>query len=112
MTEQGCACCPALEGQDPCNALVAGVFPAIVLVVIGGIFTHVILKYLPETRTFIPKWAQFLVRFVVQVAVGYMIQNYGCVRNMWKVPTTNGILASIFFMVFAPLLLPIVLRAL
>ena len=105
-----CVCCPVQ--QNPCDGLVVGIFPAIVLVVVSGTFVHIILKYLPETKTLIPKWAQFLVRFVVQLAVGYMIQKYGCIRNMWKTPSNNAILASLFFMVFAPLLLPVILKAL
>ena len=110
MTTMTCVCCPI--DQDPCDGLVVGIFPAIVLVVIGGIFTRTILKFLPETRTLVPNWAQFVIGILVQLGVGYMIQYMGCIRNMWKTPSNNAILASLFFMIFAPLLLPVVLRAL
>lgn len=103
-------CCPLQ--QDPCNGLVVDIFPPIVLVVISGSFVQILLKFLPETQKILPSWAHFLIKLLIQLGVGLLIQMIAGVRNMWKTPSSAGILASLFFMIFAPLFLPTVLKAL
>ena len=110
LTPTCCECCPIK--QDPCNGLVVDVFPPIFVVVIGGIFIQIILKYLPETQTLIPSWASFLLKILVEIVLGYFIQKFSCIRNMWKAPSCNGIIALFFLFLFIPLLLPFVLRVL
>ena len=105
-----CECCPIT--QDPCNGLVVDIFPPIVLVAIGGLFTQIILQYLPETSSLIPNWGRTLLKLFVELLIGFCIQYFGCIRNMWKAPTCKGILFSFFFIIFAPLFLPFVLKVL
>lgn len=103
-------CCPLTPA--PCDGLVVDVFPPIVLVAVSGILTSTLLQFLPETQNLIPTWGVFLIKFIVQLLIGYLIQNIAGVRNMWKAPTNSGILASLFLMIFTPLFLPIVLKVL
>ena len=105
-----CLCCPIT--QDPCNGLVVNIFPPIVLVAISGLFTRIILKHLPDTKDSVPGWLQFILRLLVQLIIGFCIQYFGCIRNMWKTPSCKGLLMCLFFMIFVPLLLPVVLKVL
>ena len=103
-----CECCPI--SQEPCDGLVVNVFPPIVLVAASGVILNFLMKYLPDTSEVFPGWLQFLIKIIVERLVGFCIQYLGCIRNMWKQPSCTGILATFFFLVFMPALLPAVLR--
>lgn len=95
-------CCKV---KDPCDTFVLPGLPAIIVVTFIGFFSKMLLKFLPSVKDELPSWGKFLLNFIVQIFVGFLIQSLGNRRNMWKNPFHGGWFGIINILIVSGLML-------
>lgn len=79
----------SLEAKSPCDAYAFSKIPAIVLITLIGILTKylgVLFKRLLSSTSHSYTTVAWFAAFALQLGIGYFLQDFLHVRNMWKNP--------------------------